>query len=120
MGTIFFEKSENSFETLKECLSRSIGLENHLSPSGNKTCADTLRKPNFRTKNIYFQKTHNAKWGPFGLFQHPFCYRISKILKGGPLETLKSFRKKSLTVPKKLKGGPFSLVRLCKCTKKCN
>ena len=34
-------------------------------------------------------------------------------MKGNPLQTIKIFRKKSLTMPKKLKGGPFSLAWYC-------
>ena len=54
----------------------------------------------------------NVKRGHFEMFQHPFCCKISKTLKGDPLETLKSFWKKSHNV-EKLKGELFSLVRFC-------
>ena len=57
-------------------------------------------------------KSHNAeklKGGPFGTFQHPFCCKTSKKCRGDPLE--KFFRKKSLAVPKKMKGGVFGLAR---------
>ena len=43
------------------------------------------------------KKSHNAeklKGGPFGIFQHPFCRKISKI-EGGP----------KITEPKILLGG---------------
>ena len=50
--------------------------------------------------------------GPFGNFQHSICCPISKKLKWDPLETIKSFRKKSLTVPKN-EIGHSSLVRFC-------
>ena len=36
-----------------------------------------------------------VKGGPFGLFENPVCCKISKKLKGDPLETLKSCRKKT-------------------------
>ena len=47
----------------------------------------------------------NVKGGPFGLFQHSFRCKKNKQNEGGPLETLVNFGKKSLIVPKKLKGG---------------
>ena len=47
--------------------------------------------------------------GPFGIFQHRFCRKISKKMQGNPLG--KKFRKKCLAVPKKLKGGPFGVAR---------
>ena len=46
--------------------------------------------------------------GPFGIFQHPFCRKTRKILKGDTLE--KNFSEKSRNA-EKLKGGPFGLVR---------
>ena len=54
-----------------------------------------------------------VKGGPFGLFENRVLCKISKKLKGGPLETLKKFRKaekggESITVlEKNWKGGPF-------------
>ena len=51
------------------------------------------------------------KRGPSGIFQHPFCRKTSKKLKGNPLSDF--FLKKSLTMPKKLKGWPFSLSWYC-------
>ena len=51
----------------------------------------------------------NWKGGPFGIFQHPFCRKTSKKCRGDPLG--KFFSKKSLAVPKKMKGGVFGLVR---------
>ena len=44
------------------------------------------------------------KEGPFGIFQHPFCRKILKKLKGDTLGTF--FFEKSLTMSKKLKEGP--------------
>ena len=45
--------------------------------------------------------------GPFGIFQHPFCRKTAKKLKGDPLGE-KNFRKRSLAVPKKnWKGDPL-------------
>ena len=57
----------------------------------------------FNEKKI--EKFHNAKkmkGGPFGLFQHPFCRKISKI-EGSFGE--KFFSTKSLTEPKILQGS---------------
>ena len=50
--------------------------------------------------------SHSAKNGFLkvfsnGLFKYPCCCKISKILKG-PLETLKNFRQKSITVSEKI------------------
>ena len=84
-----------------------------------------------------------VKGGPFGLFKNPVCCKISKKLKGDPLETLKSSRKKkqkmtildslivtknrkrrggfglfqhpfSCEISKKIERGPFSLIRFCR------
>ena len=44
------------------------------------------------------------KGGPFGIFQYPFCRKTAKKIEGGPFGEL-FFPKKSLAVPKKLKGG---------------
>ena len=57
-------------------------------------------------KQIFEKKSHNAgklKGGPFGIFKHPICCKISKKLKGGPFGEEKN-RKKSLNA-EKLKGG---------------
>ena len=43
------------------------------------------------------------------IFQHPFCRKTSKNA-GGTLWG-KFFSKKSLAVPKKMKGGHFGLAR---------
>ena len=48
---------------------------------------------------------------PFGLFQTSVRRKISENLKGDHLE--EKNRKKSRTLPKKFKGGPYSPVRLC-------
>ena len=51
--------------------------------------------------------SHNAeklKGGPFEVFQHPICCKISKKLKGDPLRK-KNSEKKSRSAEKKLKGG---------------
>ena len=43
------------------------------------------------------------KGGPFGIFQHPFCCKTTKELKGGLFE--KKIPKKYRDATKKLKGG---------------
>ena len=45
-------------------------------------------------------------------FFYPVCRKTQKKLKGDPLGKF-FFPKKSLAMPKKLKGGPFGLVRHC-------
>ena len=57
-----------------------------------------LRKPNFRTKIIHFETSHNAencKRGPLRFFNNHSVAKFQKKLKGNPLETLKNFRKKN-------------------------
>ena len=44
------------------------------------------------------------------IFQHPFCRKTAKKLKGDPLGK-KFSEKKSRSAEKKLKGGPFGLAR---------
>ena len=55
----------------------------------------------------------NVKGGPFLIYKHAFCCKITKNSKGHldkPFGTLKYFRKKSRTVPKKIKRGGLYLV----------
>ena len=48
----------------------------------------------------------NVKRGPFLIYKHAFCSKITKkTQRGDPLGTLKKFRKKSRTVPKKIERG---------------
>ena len=57
-----------------------------------------LRKPNFKTKIIHFEISHNAencKRGPFEIFNNHSVAKFQKKLKGNPLESLKNFRKKT-------------------------
>ena len=69
-------------------------------------------------KNFNFgKKSHNAeknlKGGPFGIFQHPSCAKHQKNA-GGTLWGKKFFfRKKSLAVPKKMKGSLVSPGMVC-------
>ena len=55
----------------------------------------------FGKKYHYAEK--NWKGGPFGIFQHPFCYKTSKKCRGDPLGK-KNFEK-ILAVPKKNERG---------------
>ena len=50
---------------------------------------------------------------PFGFF-NIHCCQILKKIEGRPFG-FKKFSKKVLTMPKKRKGGPFSLSRYCVC-----
>ena len=50
------------------------------------------------------------KGGTLWDFQHPFCRKTAKKLKGGAFGEF-FFPEKSLTMPKKLKGEPFGLAR---------
>ena len=63
-------------------------------------------------------QSHSAKSvGPFRIFCYPLLQNI-KTIEGGPLETLKRFRKKSHSGETKIKNrkspfSPFSLVGFC-------
>ena len=49
--------------------------------------------------------------GPIGIFQHPFCRKTAKKMKGDPLGK-QIFRKKVSQCRKKIgRGGPFGLAR---------
>ena len=58
-------------------------------------------KKNEKTSSLTMPK--KLKEGPFGIFQHPFCRKSPKKLKGDPVG--KNFPEKSLAMPKKLKRG---------------
>ena len=52
-----------------------------------------LRKPNLRQKVLILKNLtmpNTVKGGPFEIFQHPFCCKISKKLKGGPFGDIKN------------------------------
>ena len=54
----------------------------------------SLRKYNFKTKIIHFEKFHNAKnckRGPLKFFNIHSVAKFQKKIKGNPLETLKIF-----------------------------
>ena len=62
---------------------------------------------------FFLKKSHNAeklKRKPLGIFKHPFCRKTPKKLFG---TFWGFFSKKCRTMPKKIKGGPFSLARYC-------
>ena len=62
--------------------------------------------PFYSTKFIFkkvSQRRKKLKGGPFGIFLYPVCRKPKKI-EGGPFGEF-FFRKKSLAMPKKLKGG---------------
>ena len=61
----------------------------------------------------------NEKGDPLGFINILFVAKYQKIRRGDSFETLKNFRKKFRTVPKKnWKGGPFGLFRFCRLRKK--
>ena len=54
------------------------------------------------------------KWGPFGIFQHPFCRKTPKKIEGETFLGKNCSRKKSRNAKKNETGeGPFGLVRFC-------
>ena len=70
------------------------------------TCLSQLKGRPFGEKKQIFEKSLNAeklKGGPFGFFQHPFCRKTAKKLKGDRLG--KKILRKSLAVPKKIERG---------------
>ena len=50
-----------------------------------------------------------VKGGPFLIYKHAFCCKITKNSKGGPFGDIEKISKKSRTVPKKIERG-YSLV----------
>ena len=56
----------------------------------------------------------NVKGGPFLIYKHAFCSKITKNSKGGPFGDIKKISKKDSQCRKKSKGGPFSPVRACR------
>ena len=55
----------------------------------------------------------SLKEGPFGIFQYPFCCKISKITKADPLMQSKNFRKVSVTKKFNLKREPMGRSLVC-------
>ena len=76
------------------------------------------KKQIFEKKVSQCRKTERR--GAFGIFKHPICCKISKKLKGDPLER-KNFSKKRSHNAEKLKGGSFGIFKqpiCCKISKK--
>ena len=65
------QKSSHSKGALKRGTSEIVNI------------GDPLEKKNKFSKSLTMPK--NCKGGPFGIFQHPFCRRTAKKLKGDPL-----------------------------------
>ena len=71
-------------------------------------------------KNDNFEQSHSAEKserGPFGIFKHLLCSKLSKTIEGGPFGTIKKFSKKSLLVPKKIqvKNTQIAKVGILSC-----
>ena len=75
-----------------------------------------LRKPNFKTKIIHFEISHNAencKGGAFQIFNNHSVAKFQKKIEGEPIGVFENISKKnkkmrifnSLIVPKNLKEG---------------
>ena len=98
---------------------KKVSWKTPVSKKSNFVCG-LLREPNFTTKNNHFEKSHsaeNCKSWTIWVFSNSNLLQTIKKLKGAPLETFKNFQKESHKAEKS-EGGPFRLVRFCKCTKK--
>ena len=42
----------------------------------------------------------NVEWAPFGIFQHQFCCKLTKLLKEGPFGAIQKLSKKSHSTKK--------------------
>ena len=54
----------------------------------------------------------NWKRGPFGIFKHPFCCKISKKLKGGPFGEKKILEKNVTQCRKTERGDPLGFFNI--------
>ena len=66
-------------------------------------------------KQIFEKKSHNAeklKRGPFGIFKHPICCKISKKLKEGPFGEKKKLEKKVSQCRKTKRGDPLRFFNI--------
>ena len=63
---------------------------------------EIFEKKNFRKMSHSAEK---CKGGPFLIYKHAFCSKITKNSKGDPLRTLKNFEKKVSQCRKKSNGG---------------
>ena len=101
------KSSENSFDTPKGCLSCSIRLGNHFSPTEKKTFfGEKLRKCRIVPRNA----NEGQIWDSL---TYILLQNIEK-LEGVPFETLKN----SHSAGKTSKRGPFSLVWFRKVKKR--
>ena len=81
------------------------------------TFLSQLRGGPYGEKTNFRKKSHNAeklKEGPFGIFKHPICCKISKKLKGALWREI--FLQKFHNA-EKLKGGPFGVFHHPFCRK---
>ena len=74
-------------------------------------------------ENFFFRKmshcAEKCKGGPFLIYKHAFCCKITKKLKEGPFGDIKKIFEKSHSA-EKCKGGPFLIYKhafCCKITK---
>ena len=75
-----------------------------------------IERTQFQTKMKILNQSHSAKklkrGDPLCFSKPQFAAKYQKELKGDPYQTEKKWGK-NRTVPKKSKGGPYSLVRFC-------
>ena len=84
-----------------------VAVEGVLSQNNKK-----LKRGKFLFSEKHLRVPKKTEWGDhFGIFQHPFCRKTAKKLKGGTFGE-KKFRKKSLAVPKKMEGGTLWSLRV--------
>ena len=75
----------------------------------------TIEGGPFGEKTNFRKKSHNAeklKGGPFGIFKHPICCKISKKLKEGPLGRKKFWKKKVSQCRKTKRGDPLGFFNI--------
>ena len=79
------------------------------------TFLSQLKGDPLEKKQIFEKMSHNpekVKGGTFGIFQHLFCRKTAKKIRGGPFGKI-FFRKKVSQCRKKLKGGLARYGMLC-------
>ena len=68
----------------------------------------------FSKKNFFRKMSHSAQKlknrGPFLIYKHAFCSKITKNSKGGPFGDIKKNSKKNLTAPKKIERGGYETL----------
>ena len=87
----------------------SLRIQKNLNAFFSNMLKDTIVEitSKFQDKKMHFEKPPNAKNCKWGTLVAKYQKK-----KGNRLDTVKSFRKKSLTKRKKLTAGRFSLVPL--------